>query len=817
MGNKFLANQSIVFNYVIDNYKNSNIFIRGKTGVGKSYLFDELIKFLKTDNNLILYLCSEEILLNREYYPFIQCLQNYKKYFSMVNLISEASKDIPMIGNTSSYIINGVIDYRNDYFQDNKLSILNETEKEIYDKLINISKKKNLIFLCDNIQYFDNQSLNFLYLLFKNDYIYLHLTKKIRFIVNYTINDDINKLKYINKITSIHPFKVIDFPSLEYTDFINGMKQLGLTKNLHDKEYSILYHLVDDHVQVMAQIINEIENEQLNFNKNYENNTTLLRDILYNKLKNMPLTGNQINEILKYASIIGMKFEVFEIKSLFKEIDNYKFDDILNDAKKISLINKNDSFTWNFAHEIIQFIFKNEIKNCNKHYYFTLAQCLKRIKPYDLYRRGIYLTKADESHEASKLFGLYLIQNFKNNIPVSKNRLEEICYYIEEKDFIYEMKQAYEDYHNKNYSKTYSRIFSIPDIYDVSWMAEKYILLSCCLTKKLDKIAKIDASEKLLMFMDSAFLDNELYVYEEVLERLIISYTHSGNIQEARKYEQILISSLMKRIKYDNYAKYQLYKIYRKSNAIYECDIAELKIKQSVSYFSQGNQALNIKDYYISLINESAVLLDCGRFNESFKTCNIALELEKQYPNINYPRPHILRSNYFISGFLCKKISIESAIHYFKKIVNISPIIPERIFLATNLSSFLAINNQVEEAYNLLKLECSKQNIEDDIEGLYDLSVNSNLIVFEYLLKNNSSKILIKKINEMNNRLEHILDWSYFKQRNLVLIKLIQKKYYCSGKKWLTALTTEKRHFQNDEIWHFFGLGFIFVSLNNWE
>ena len=170
-----LPNQKKVCQTILNNYKNQNIIIRGNSGVGKTYVFEQLINEFKENNNIVLYLSSETLLSKREYYPLINCIKNHKQYFSFKDLLEESSKDIPLVGNISNYFLSSVIEYRNDYINNYELNILNSIEKEIFDRLYHLSRQGNVILLCDNIQFWDDQSLNFLYLLFNNEYMYYKL------------------------------------------------------------------------------------------------------------------------------------------------------------------------------------------------------------------------------------------------------------------------------------------------------------------------------------------------------------------------------------------------------------------------------------------------------------------------------------------------------------------------------------------------------------------------------------------------------------------------------------------------------------------
>ena len=94
----------------------------------------------------------------------------------------------------------------------------------------------------------------------------------------------------------------------------------------------------------------------------------------------------------------------------------------------------------------------------------------------------------------------------------------------------------------------------------------------------------------------------------------MICYIHFGNIAKARGYEEKFISSIAKRIDYDAHSKYKLYKLYRKANALYDSDLAYIKLKQSISFFSTNDMQININDLYITLTNTSCTLIKLGKF-----------------------------------------------------------------------------------------------------------------------------------------------------------------------------------------------------------
>lgn len=96
-----------------------------------------------------------------------------------------------------------------------------------------------------------------------------------------------------------------------------------------------------------------------------------------------------------------------------------------------------------------------------------------------------------------------------------------------------------------------------------------------------------------------------------------------------------------------------------------------------------------------------------------------------------------------------------------------------------------------------------------------------NRTVFHLLLnKMESLEQCIKELETMEEKLLSMLDGSYLVERNKLLIQIIRDKsanlVYHSDE-WLHVFHNKRTIYKNKPLWKYHGLGFAFVSMNNWE
>lgn len=809
-----LSHQYDFVNMILESLNNHNYaVVTGNSGCGKSFSFRWMCENIATCNyEKILILDSDYFNEEQDYFPFKKALyskENIGEHYVKQGAV-EVAKDTPLVGNFVSFIVGSILKTNTlnnvDVFNDEERIIINYIKKEL--------RNKKSFVICDNIHWWDRRSLNLLMNLINFNI----LPSNIKFVFSLTCNQEGENNKLIEKLLNVIDTELLKFPVLSYMQF----KKYLLAETQHslsEKQIELLYNLVDGHLKVFFEVVKEIKENSFDFSSSFESNVTYLKSLLNRRLKECGASGKQIIEILEYASIIGICFSEFELYKL-TDYTKSKIKDIIEKSKQLKLTENNyDTEDYRFAHDIIREIFKMRVDESHIDYYRKMSLCVKEIKPSQYHRRAKYMALSKNNAEAEILFCLEMIAQLRVYGNISETLLEETKYILNDshKKYIDLMSKAYNAYHKKSYDLTLRFLNLILGCYSCELIAERDILKLGCYSKKLasDEIAlEIDKlNEKRTLCLEN----NEKEIFERYTHALITAYSHLGQILIAKELEEEVLMSLGKRIDFDKGAKNRLHTIMRNANAIHGIDTSIVFVKQARDFFGKINENgeySDIKQYYTSLINYSAVLIMQGEFTKAYNETIKAFNLEKENGDIVFPRPQILRNNFIISGVFDGQIIPSDAIDMYKDILTRLPgILAEKIFYTSNLSIMYAINNQPDIALHLLINETRNHNVMSDKEGLYKYRVETNCAIFQYLIGNHEGALI--KLHQQENCLNRLINGSYFQKKNDVMIDIMESSQIYDGNSWLSAVHAKCPEFQG-KPWRYFGKGYAFAALCDW-
>lgn len=799
---------------VLESLNNHNfVIVTGNSGCGKSFSFRWICENVATyDYEKILILDSDYFNEEQDYFPFKKALyskENIGEHYVKQGAV-EVAKDTPLVGNFVSFIVGSILKTNTV----NNIDVFNEEERIIINYIKKELRNKKSFVICDNVHWWDRRSLNLLTNLIKFNIF----PSNIKFVISLTLNQGSTNNKLIQNLINDIDAESIEFPIFSYLQF----KKYLLAETQHslsEKQIELLYNLVDGHLKVFFEVVREIKENSFDFSSSFESNVTYLKSLLNRRLKECGASGEQIIEILEYASIIGICFSEFE---LYKLTDYTKsvIKGIIEKSKQLKLTeNSYDTEEYRFAHDIIREIFKMRVDENHIDYYRKMSLCVKEIKPSQYHRRAKYMALSKNNADAEILFCLEMIAQLRVYGNISESLLEETKYILNDshKEYMDLMSKAYNAYHKKSYDLVLQFLNLILGCYSCELVAERDILRLGCYSKKLatDEIAlEIDKlNEKRTLCLKN----NEKELFERYTHALITAYSHLGQISKARELEEEVLMSLAKRMDFDKGARNRLHTIKRNANAIHEIDTSIIFVKQARDFFGKTNENgeySDIKQYYTSLINYSAVLIMQGEFSEAYDETIKAFNLEKDNNDIFFPRPQILRNNFIISGVLSGKIMPSDAIDLYKGILTRLPgILAEKIFYTSNLSIMYAINNEPDIALRLLINETRNHNVKSDKEGLYKYRVETNCAIFEYLIGNYENAIT--KLNQQEKDLCRLINGSYFKKKNDVMIDIMKTSQVYDGHSWLSVVQAKCPEFQG-KPWRYFGKGYAFAALCDW-
>lgn len=795
------------------------INILGKSGCGKSHLTEHIIRHVCSSGDyMILRFIGDIQCIERKYYPVISGLSSYcNKY----NTIKSIKKAIPKLlnhgtpnGGFLEYITNTIITrttentlYINQLFDENEIDLL-------YKIKSCITGKKVLIYL-DNLHWWDKESLDFIYLLFKHSEKYVPELKSALVICNTTVNQVSPNHDFVENFLVDLDFKKLyfkDMTLIEYQDFLVG---LGLS-TMNSAVVKILYKITNQHLTISKNALSCQIDKDAFFEDGKMTDEDFLRILIEKRLSQLGANGEQISEVLKFASLIGLAFSILELEYLvsYNEADIQK---IINQADDMALIEFRQP-VYRFSHEIIRELFRKKLEN-NKYVYCQKAVlCYKTLHPYDYLLRIKQLVKLGDIPGLEKLYCLDIFRQLEESGTYEGNEIIEVLLSVDILDYIALIQKTYKLYQKGSYDDAIEIASCIEDIYPLELLAIRDQMISLCMTKSLDDYQRQKAVMKLENY--EAMLQNfsEEQIWSKTMMCLLTAYIHIRDIEHARNLLKTLYSFYAERSRYCDDYKKELNILRRKSTPFYELEPAAITLKRAVDFFapsSDGSKYIQYPiQYFMALANYSSNQICSGEFDKAFEYTKTALDLYNTMKGLRFPRIEIAINNYLISGFLSNNIALPDAIVSFIMLLEKLEKIADMAIIQTNLAALYLLDFQLEKA--LAILDDLQEHIEQSSckEYSYIYHVKTNLLIIS-LLKNANDEVK-SYLAQLDEIIPNLYQNTYFAKKQALLSEIHENGtnilYINEFDKYLLT-----KHSFADSAWNFYGLLPAFNTLEYWS
>ena len=172
---------------------------------------------------------------------------------------------------------------------------------------------------------------------------------------------------------------------------------------------------------------------------------------------------------MEYASILGITFSIYELRSSTKSTEN-EIKKIISETSKLSITEPTQEVDYiKFAHNIIREIFKTKVEKYHIEYYNSLALCIKEIRPDQYLRRARYYIKCLDTENAILFYMLEAVKQMRLYGKVLNTTFDEMNPILNslQKEYLKLMQEAYDLYSEKQYKEANSKLNLILDIFPV--------------------------------------------------------------------------------------------------------------------------------------------------------------------------------------------------------------------------------------------------------------------------------------------------------------------------------------------------------------
>lgn len=712
----FFEQQQTLFDQAIDAIENGHryILISGASGCGKTFLSNRLCEWVSASYDSVsspkaIRFLGDNRCSQREYYPFLaelNCLnERYELSKTLKTGIAKTTSFSPIGGSFFEFVAEAILN-RNGSANYKLNQVFSEAEVDIVLKLRNALRQNVKAIYIDNFHWWDLKSLEFLYLLCKYKDEFLPELNDVVFIMNITPNQKFQHKDQVAAFFESIPLFSLEFHPFQYDEYCRALQEMGFIKTEYDpKVLKLLFAISEGHLEVTINALSlPISSEDaLSIETLAMHERQYLRLLLERRLSALGATGQQIDNVLKFGSLLGLSFTYLELEY----ITNFKQAELRSVIKRANSISLVESSITNcqFSHEIIrEFFHQKALEQSEGFYYDRLIQCYRALYPTEYNLRIHYLLHIGDVAEIERLYCLDIIRQLELGVA-DPNQDLEILLSEETREYLNMMTQAWAAYKASDYSNSHKWIRQIEDIYPIELLAERDYLAAIVLTRSLNKDECDHAYQTLSVYETNRGKFKEPQVWSKVMLLLFAVFLHAGRREDCRRIQSMLYRFYGEVASICEVYRHDLNVLRRKSIAIYELEISLPLLQKSVHYFrpkSEGGIPEYPREYFMSLVNYNANLLCLGRFEEAYESIWEAMQLTKTLPDIAFPRTETMYNNLLLSCYFVGKLRLSEVPSLYESLLQDLPEVADKTIIKTNLAIFYIHAGNFEYAEQLL-------------------------------------------------------------------------------------------------------------------
>ena len=793
---------------LLDNGKINVLNIAGDSGAGKSSLLSYIVQYLRTNELDIIILKGDLKKTEIEYYPLDEYLERSRKIKKLgKDVISNLFENIPLVGKSFKSIIENV-DIEN-YIKRQNILECDECRRH-YDfslQLISLlNKKKTFYILCDDIQYFDRSTIDYLNHVYLKLKLALNTSAEIIFIT--TINTSVpgSHQKYIDGKQD-----TITIPLPSRNDIINILKFWKTGRSFSNSEIDMIYSATGGHLYLLKNI-----SEYMQVNNDEENqiecSNNLLCRLIEERLLSFGNTSQDAKNLLCSLSRIGEHASVSELSCV---LDNpLNLNNILNASQNHNMLTVKDDYVY-FCHEIVQKAFFDLGSEDVDLFYGKFANCLKVLSPSHYAKRAMIACKAKNFKLADTLYALYACQKMRKGLfseinditnRFQSNNKSSLTSLIEEISIGYKL-----TFDGKN-QEALIHLQSMSPCHDLLWFEQQYLI--AVIQFKGNVVNQYKEALCALETIIAATEDEEMDIWARCMLLKQVLEMELFKCEEAIKTRNAFQLKMSKRASYDKEARKTLNTMDLYSDVIDRHEVAHkklLRVSLLLETEVQNGNYDSIFDLYIALCNLSGNSLIIAEYSKGYEAATKAMQIVNRFDYIRFPHIEACLNNMLLSLYFLDHSVLNNIINKYYKLLNTASD-EDDILIRLNYAGLLLMTGQSDGANNAIGFMTVD---EDDFDVYYVYYYRFNIALIRYFKGERKQAISdMKNLRTLLPNVSNIIGKYYLKHYDAVINLLIAEDYNSFAS--LQMAFSEENPTYLSSTWEKFKYVYLFSDLQIW-
>jgi energy-coupling factor transporter ATP-binding protein EcfA2 len=618
-----------------------------------------------------------------------------------------------------------------------RMLLLAEPEQRILFELQRLAGKKPLLLFADNLHWWDDESLELLGRL-----------REPAMMETFPFLDQMRLLA----VETAEPFQHVSHPvphdalvagrgmerfqlrRPERAAFGAVLERLGAPRGLPEADVDALFDLTGGHLALAARCARGLGEGALPHARVLLSTRDFVRQVLTDRIRALGDMGERAIELLQISAVLGLRFRRDELVCAWPG-DATESARLLRFLRDQDVLGLSDDTTW-FVHDVFREHFLGvgpadltEIRE-------RIGECLRRLSPADYELRCQNAAQAEQTERAGTLgvqAGLARVREGQAWNSISASTLAA----VRDAGFepvLAQLEQAARSASSYQHVACLEALASLPRALPRELAAEADLLRASSYMSTRSR-ENAEVGRAILEAWDGLEVEEPELGIRLMRARLYDCALQADKAQ-ARELEGAIQGSLRQRARLDASAEDELYTLDRIAGALYDPDIALLRVRAAADYFgprSAGEVPRRPMEYYRSLINLCALLILNGRYEEATRIGRATLALADSFGPSTFPRLDYAHMNLLLSEVRSGATPPAEAVARQARI-GAQDVPSDDPFFAWNaLAVFHALAGDLPEAEATLQRASSLLELRERPEVALVYLLRSNALVIEYL------------------------------------------------------------------------------------
>lgn len=696
------------------------IVVRGPSGSGKTWLAQSTARAWSDLGHLAFVARGEDVFARRPLFPLLTAVasETAREQSKTTRTVALAPVTaIPFGGRPLREILTHFFE-RNDAAVAAKTPHLRQEDREILLRMQKTAGSRRCLLICDNIQSWDQASLEFLALAMSGTLggVFPFLD---RLVVLATLAEVPPTLQPASAILRAHHWRELSLPLCSESAFPLLLAAFGVTRPLPTDVVQHLYAITGGHLELVRRIAEAEKRNEVVWDR-ADNRPAFLFDLLERRLESLSAVPEDTVSVLRAAAVIGLSFSEHELGCLLDGREKVKV--ALEPAERLRLLEGGGEVR-RFVHGLVRDYYLGRSGGKTQDLHAKFAECLRLLHSGDYARRAEHLRRAGNPSATGEVLVLECLRVLRGGTfaPVDALRDELDAQQI---SFLSAMHDSQRHFDDGVYDRAIDVLNGIEDLHADSLLAERDILAARAHIKRLSRPDREQAIRILERWSDLKSAEPDVWARTMIYR--VVSCVFLGDELQARDLERALYRDLSRRAAYDSTARRTINHLRLKSNMLHSAHVARARLEDAIEFFG-GAPTLDPVHQAIGLVNLAANYLVEAEYEHAFAACQRAETLIQGHPTLAFPRVDILLTNLTISAYLSGHLSAVDALDAASSIWRTFGPNNDAPLLAANKGYFLARLGRFDEAVQALEPIYRDLLARKTVDGYYTYFVGNNL------------------------------------------------------------------------------------------